>query len=90
MLNYLDCFARNLTKSVFKIIQKLISKILKDFNFDFERFLAVGNPIINYSLRKDLTGFTVAARNERKVTTATVTTKTAKNDSTNTHQCSGT
>ena len=43
---YSDYFARNLTKSVCKIIQKLISKILEDFNFDFERFLAKGNPIL--------------------------------------------
>ena len=68
----------------------MISKILKDFNFDFERFLAEGNPIINYSFRKDFTGFIVAARRLRKVTTAIVTAKTANSARANTQTCSGT
>ena len=71
---------------------------LIDFHFDFERFnfieyfvfLAVGNPLINYSFRKDFTGFIVAARRLRKVTTAIVTPKTANSASANTQTCSGT
>ena len=71
---------------------------LIDFHFDFERFnyveckafLAVGNPIIIYSLCKDFTGFTVAARKLRKVTTVIVTAKTANSARANTQTCSGT
>ena len=43
-----------------------------------------------YSLRNDFTGFTVAARRLRKVTTAMVTPKTASNAKANTQTCSGT
>ena len=43
-----------------------------------------------HSLRSDFTGFTVAARNERKVTTAIVTAKTANSASANTQTCNGT
>ena len=61
-----------------------------DFNSDFERFLAEGNPLINYSFRKDFTGFIVAALRLRKVTTAIVTAKTANSARANTQTCSGT
>ena len=61
-----------------------------DFHSDFERFLAEGNPLINYSFRKDFTGFIVAALRLRKVTTAIVTAKTANSARANTQTCSGT
>ena len=41
----------------------------------------------DHSLRKDFTGFTVAARKLRKVTTAIVTAKTANSAKTNTQTC---
>ncbi len=44
----------------------------------------------DYSLRNDFTGFIVAARRLRKVTTAIVTAKTANNAIANTQTCSGT
>lgn len=43
-----------------------------------------------HSLRSDFTGFIVAARRLRKVTTAIVTAKTAKSARANTQTCSGT
>ena len=43
-----------------------------------------------YSVLNDFTGFTVAARRLRKVTTATVTPSTATNATANTQMCSGT
>ena len=85
-----DCFARNPSKIYFKNHSKSISYVFDRFSFDFERFLAVGNPIIIYSLRKDFTGFTVAARRLRKVTTAIVTAKTANSARANTQTCKGT
>ena len=44
----------------------------------------------NHSFRSDFTGFTVAALNDRKVTTEMVTPNTATNAKANTHTCSGT
>ena len=44
----------------------------------------------DYSFLNDFTGLTVAARKLRKVTTATVTPKTATNAKANTQTCSGT
>ena len=43
-----------------------------------------------HSVLSDFTGFTVAARRLRKVTTATVTPNTATNATANTQMCSGT
>ena len=44
----------------------------------------------NHSFLSDFTGFTVAARRLRKVTTAMVTPNTATSAKANTHTCSGT
>ena len=47
-------------------------------------------PFHTYSVLNDFTGFIVAARKLRKVTTAIVTPKTANSARANTQTCSGT
>ena len=51
---------------------------------------AIDASLQDHSLRNDFTGFTVAARKLRKVTTAIVTAKTANSAKANTQTCSGT
>ena len=87
---FIGLLRKKSNKIILKIIQNQYFTFLRDFDFNFERFLAGGNPIINYSFRSDRTGFTVAALKLRKVTTATVTPKTASSANANTHQYSGT
>ena len=45
---------------------------------------------LSHSVRSDFTGLTVAARRLRRVTTVTVTAKTANSARTNTQTCNGT
>ena len=82
----LDCFVprSDAKRHKFVLIRGASRKIIRSIR------VIRSSLFIIYSLRSDFTGFIVAARRLRKVTTAIVTPKTANSARANTQTCNGT